>query len=248
MLKGLWKLIWVELKVFMREPMGSVSTLFIPAVVFLVVGRLLQGARSEEFDPSEWIDSGLPVMLTIVIALNGVVSLTTIMSIYREGGILKRLKATPLRPVTILTAHVVVKLILTAVSVLVLLAAGKTFFSVGIPGSALNFSVAVAIATVSILSLGFVIASIVPTARFAQLIAGTILYPQLAISGLFMSTESFPPTLRLLSDVSPLTHAVTLTRGMWDGARWSDFGVELLALAVTFVVCVMLSSKVFRWE
>ena len=41
-------------------------------------------------------------------------SLVTIISIYREGGILKRLRATPLRPHTILTAHVLVKLLFTA--------------------------------------------------------------------------------------------------------------------------------------
>ena len=248
MLTGLWKLTWVELKVFMREPMGSVSTLLIPAVVFLVVGRAMQGAASEDFDAGAWIGSSLPVMLTIIVALNAVISLTTIMSIYREGGILKRLKATPLRPVTILTAHVLVKLVLTAVSIVLLLIAGKTFFAVEMPGSVIGFSAAVAISTVSILSLGFVIASIVPTARFAQLIAGTILYPQLAVSGLFVSVESFPPALRFLSNVSPLTHAVTLTRGMWEGGRWSNFGVELLALIATFVVCVMVSSIVFRWE
>ena len=248
MLKGLWKLVWVELKIFMREPMGSVSTLIIPAVLFVVIGRSLQGARSEDFDPGRWIDSRLPVMFTILIALNAVVSLTTIMSIYREGGILKRLKATPLQPVTILTAHVIVKLILTSASVGLLIVVGKSFFSVATPGSAVSVGVAVGIATVSILSLGFVIASIVPTARFAPLIAGTILYPQLGVSGLFVSVDSFPPALRILSDVSPLTHAVSLTRGMWEGEAWSGFGTELLALSVTFVVCVLVSSKVFRWE
>jgi len=248
MLRGLWKLTWVELKVFMREPMGSVSTLVLPAVLFIVIGRTLQSSSSESFDAGAWIGSSLPVMLTIIVALNAVISLTTIMSIYREGGILKRLKATPLRPVTILTAHVMVKLVLTAVSIALLLIAGKTFFAVEMLGSVIGFSAAVAISTVSILSLGFVIASIVPTARFAQLIAGTILYPQLAVSGLFVSVESFPPALRFLSNVSPLTHAVTLTRGMWEGGLWSNFGVELLALIATFVVCVMVSSKVFRWE
>lgn len=246
--KGLGKLIWVELKIFMREPMGSVSTLLIPAVVFVLVGRSLQRPRTGEFDPSDWIGEGLPVMFTILVALNAVISLTTIMSIYREGGILKRLKATPLSPVTILTAHVVVKLMLTAVSVTLLIAVGKTFFAVSIPGGALNFGAAVAIASVSILSLGFVIASIVPTARFAQLIAGSILYPQLALSGLFFSTESLSPTLKFLSAASPLTHAVTLTRGMWRGEAWGSFGVELVFLTLTFVVCVTLSTKVFRWE
>ncbi|MCH8334248.1 ABC transporter permease [Candidatus Sumerlaeota bacterium] len=96
--------------------------------------------------------------------------------------------------------------------------------------------------------MGFVIASLVPTARFAQLIAGTVLYPLLAISGLFASTESFPPALAFVSNLSPLTHAVSLTAGIWEGESWSNFGVELLALTATFCLCMMLSSKVFRWE
>ena len=57
---------------------------------------------------------GLPVFASILIAISAVLSLVTIISIYREGGILKRLRATPLRPQTILAAHVLVKLLLTA--------------------------------------------------------------------------------------------------------------------------------------
>ena len=56
----------------------------------------------------------IPVVGALLIAISAVLSLITIISIYREGGILKRLRATPLRPVTILTAHVLVKLLLTA--------------------------------------------------------------------------------------------------------------------------------------
>lgn len=239
---------WVELKIFMREPMGSVSTLILPAVLFIVIGKLLQNTSSESFDAQAWIGTSLPVLLTIMIALNGVISLTTIMSIYREGGILKRLKATPLRPHTILGAHVIVKLVLTAINIATLLIVGKTFFSVEMQGSLIGFSVAVTISTISILSLGFVIASLVPTARFAQIIAGAVLYPLVAISGLFASTESFPPLLSFVSNLSPITHAVSLTTDIWEGESWSHSGVDLLALAATFGLCMMLSSKVFRWE
>jgi ABC-2 type transport system permease protein len=52
--------------------------------------------------------AGLPVLAAVLIAISAVLSLVNIISIYREGGILKRLRATPLRPQTILTAHVLV--------------------------------------------------------------------------------------------------------------------------------------------
>ncbi len=63
---------------------------------------------------SGFLRIGLPVLAALLIAVSSVISLVTIVSIYREGGILKRLRATPLRPQTILTAHVIVKLALTA--------------------------------------------------------------------------------------------------------------------------------------
>jgi len=36
MLKGLFKLSWIETKIFLREPMGVVGTLFMPVVFFLI--------------------------------------------------------------------------------------------------------------------------------------------------------------------------------------------------------------------
>jgi hypothetical protein len=45
------------------------------------------------------------------------------------------------------------------------------------------FAIALLISTWSILSIGFLIASIVPTARFAQPIGAVILYPMIAVLG-----------------------------------------------------------------
>ena len=72
----------------------------------------------------------LPVLIALLIRVSTVLSLVNIISIYREGGILKRLRATPLRPETILAAHVIVKLLLTATTlVLMFLAADATSLS-----------------------------------------------------------------------------------------------------------------------
>ena len=117
MFRGLLKLTWLEIKIFLREPMGAFGSILFPVLVFVVAGRLLGGRLTPQLDPlSGFVRVGLPVLASVLIALSGVLSLVTIISIYREGGILKRLRATPLRPQTILTAHVLVKLALTAVS------------------------------------------------------------------------------------------------------------------------------------
>jgi ABC-2 type transport system permease protein len=191
---------------------------------------------------------GLPVLVSLLIAISAVLSLVTIISIYREGGILKRLRATPLRPQTILTAHVIVKLILTAATLALMVLAGKRYYPAGVHVPWFSFTIALLLSTWSILSIGFLIASIVPTARFAQPIGAIILYPMVGVSGVFVSMESLPPTLRAVARVLPLTYAVPLLQGMWNGDAWSAHVGDVAALAVVFVVCTALAAKVFRWE
>ncbi len=184
----------------------------------------------------------------MLIAVSSFLSLVTIISIYREGGILKRLRATPLRPQTILTAHVIVKLLLTAATLTLLVLAGKRYYPVGVHVPFVSFTIALLITTWSILSIGFLIASIVPTARFAQPIGAIILYPMFALSGLFVPIASLPPPLQTISRFIPFTYAVNLLQGAWNGDSWFAHTGDLAALALVFVVCLALSSRVFRWE
>ena len=249
MLRGLWKLTWIEIKIFLREPLGAFGTIVFPVLIFLglsqVPGRRL---APSSLGASSFIRVGLPVLVSLLIAISAVLSLVTIISIYREGGILKRLRATPLRPQTILTAHVIVKLILTAATLALMVLAGKRYYPVGVHVPLFSFTIALLISTWSILSIGFLIASIVPTARFAQPIGAIILYPMLGVSGVFVSVESLPPVLHAVARVLPLTYAVPLLQGIWNGDAWSAHVGDVAALAVVFVVCTALSAKVFRWE
>src|SRR5215467_6587274 len=249
MLHGLWKLTWLEIKIFLREPLGAIGSIILPALVFVGVGRFMGGRRPpREIATAEFVRVGLPVFASVLIALSGVLSLVTIISIYREGGILKRLRATPLRPQTILTAHVLVKLVLTAVTLGLTLLAGKRYYPINMNIPIFGFTMALLISTWSILSIGFLIASIVPTARFAQPIGAAILYPMIGLCGLFVPVQSMPPALQVVARVLPLTYAVSLLEGIWKGEAWSAHMGDVAALVIVFVVCSALSAKVFRWE
>jgi ABC-2 type transport system permease protein len=249
MLRGLWKLTWIELKIFLREPLGAIGTIVVPVLVFLVVGRAV-GRRvpASSLETSGFMRAGLPVLASLLIAISAVLSLVTIISIYREGGILKRLRATPLRPQTILSAHVIVKLLLTAATLALMVLAGKRYYPIGVHAPLFSFTVALLISTWSILSIGFLIASIVPTARFAQPIGAVILYPMMGFSGLFAPIESMPPVLHAVALAMPLTYAVRLLAGIWKGDGWSAHAGDVAALVVVFLVCTAVSAKIFRWE
>jgi ABC-2 type transport system permease protein len=246
-LQGFWKLTWLETKIFTREPMGFVGTLLVPLILFIVLGRAF-GASRPVATPAVDIPFNPAILAAVLIALSAVQSLVAIISIYREGGILKRLRATPLSPVTIMGAQVVVKLVFTVVSLALVMLAGRRLFP-GVMGvNVFSFTAATLLGTFSILSLGFVLASIVPTARFAQPIGAAVLYPMLAVSGLFYPVERLPRALQAVAFLFPTTHAVALLQGVWNGSGWSAHWLDVAALLVLFGAFTALSTRVFRWE
>jgi ABC-2 type transport system permease protein len=247
MLKGFWKLTWVETKVFVREPMGFVGSIVMPVVIFVAFGRAFGAGRSA-MTSTLALPFNVAILAALVIAVGAVQSLIAIISIYREGGILKRLRATPLSPVTILGAQVVVKLALTVVSLALLVLAGRRLFPGVMQVNVLSFAAALLLGTLSILSLGFVLASLVPTARFAQLIGAVVMYPMLALSGLFFPVERLPRALQVVALGLPTTHAVRLMQGVWDGSGWGAHWGSVVALVLLFAAYTGLSTRVFRWE
>ncbi len=247
MLNGFWKLTWVETKVFMREPMGFLIPLAMPVILFIFVGRALSFGELEAGQAVQ-APFNLPILFAVVIALQAIVSLVVIISIYREGGILKRLRATPLSPVTILSAHVFVKLAFTVVSLGLLILAGRQFFPGAMDVHLVSFTAALLLSTLSILSLGFVIASLVPTSRFARPIVAAFIYPMVVLSGLFFPIEQLPPWIQVAAHTFPTTHAVSLMQGIWDGSGWGAQWASVVGLILVFAVCVGLSTKIFRWE
>jgi ABC-2 type transport system permease protein len=249
MLRGLWKLTWIEMKIFVREPLGLFGTLGMPVIVFLIISRMLGGrAAPSRPEVARIVGTDVPIFAALLISTGAVLSLVTIISIYREGGILKRLRATPIRPQTILIAHVVAKLVFTSATLILLALAGRRVIPPGQEVPVARFSAALLFTTVSLLSIGFVIASVVPTARFAQPMATLILYPMIAISGLFVPVEALPAGVQAVSRVLPYTYAVSLLRGAWLREPWSAHVGDIAALIVTFIVCTALSARIFRWE
>ena len=70
-LRGLWKLTWIEIKIFLREPLGAFGTIVVPVLIFIVLGRLVGGRLSPAALPTNnFIRVGLPVFAALLIAIS----------------------------------------------------------------------------------------------------------------------------------------------------------------------------------
>ena len=141
-----------------------------------------------------------------------------------------------------------VKLLFSTITLAIMALAGRRLVPDGVDAPWLSFGAAVVFSAACVLSMGFVIASIVPTARFAQPLGALVLYPMLGLSGLFVPVEALPPGLQLVARGLPFTYAVNLLRGIWHGESWASHASDVAVLALVFVLSAAVSARVFRWE
>jgi ABC-2 type transport system permease protein len=57
-----------------------------------------------------------------------------------------------------------------------------------------------------------------------------------------------PAGMRAVARLEPFTYAVSLQRGLWRGDGWTTHATDVFALGAIFLICTLLSAKIFRWE
>jgi ABC-2 type transport system permease protein len=135
--------------------------------------------------------------------------------IRRETGVLKRLRATPLRPPVYLTAVVLSTLTTFALQSVALLALGKFGFGASMPRNWLGFAGTVVLGVTSFAGLGFGAAALIRSAEGVSAVVNLVILPMAFLSGAFGPTQRFPAFLRAIGDVLPLTYFIHIVRGVY---------------------------------
>jgi ABC-2 type transport system permease protein len=247
-MRSLWKLTLVEAKLYLREPTAAFFTLAFPLMMLFIFGSIYGNEPTPYFGGRGSVDVSVPAYMAMIIATVGLLSIAISMSMYRERGILRRYRATPLRPQTILAAAVLVNFVMTLLGTILLVIAAKVVYNLRFEGDPLAVLIGFALATLSFFSMGFVIAGLAPTARVAQVVGMVIFYPMLFLSGATIPLQELPKTIRSFSKFLPLTHVVTLLQGLWFGEGWGEHLTEIAVLLVVLTTGVAVSARTFRWE
>ena len=247
-MKSLLKMTWMEAKLFLREPVGAFFTLAFPLMMLFLFGSIYGNEPTPMFGGQGTIDISIPAYTAMIIATSGLMSITITMAAYRENGVLRRLRTTPISPFIILTAQVIVIFTMTCLGMLLLIVAGMLVYHIRFEGNALSVLGGFVLSSLSFFALGFVLAGLMPTARTAQVVGMVILYPMLFLSGAGFPRELLPEAIKKVSAFLPLTYVVNLLRGLWIGDPWSMHWLNVGVLAGMLLLGAIVSSKTFRWE
>lgn len=247
-MKSLMKMTWMEGKLFLREPVGAFFTLVFPLMMLLIFGTIYSNQPGPLPGGGSAMDMLVPAFTAMVIGITGLMPVTITMATYRENGILRRLRTTPVSPLVVMVAQVLVVFVMTALGVLLLVAAGRLLYQVQFPSNPLSVLAGFVFSSLSFFGAGFILSGIMPTARTAQVVSMVLLYPMLILSGAAWPRELMPETMRKFADFLPLTYVVNLLRDLWAGGSWGNHLLDVAVLAGMLVLGVVVSVKTFRWE
>jgi ABC-type multidrug transport system permease subunit len=168
---------------------------------------------------------------------------------YRKNGVLKRLSATPLSPMEFLTAQVASRLWLILLVTAVVYFGTNLIVGFRMYGSYLDLFVVLIAGTLSLISLGLIIAARMSSEEAANGLLNLISIPMMILSGVWFSLEGSSPLVQKLSLLLPLTHFNNAARAiMLDGATLLDVSGNILTLVAITVICMLVSAYSFRWE
>jgi ABC-2 type transport system permease protein len=247
-LKSFWKLTLAECKLYFRFPVAAFFTLALLPMILLLLGAIFGNDPSPVYGGQGFLDVAVPGFIALVIAISALMSLPMAITNYRERGILRRYRATPVSPAAVLGAQLATQFAMTILGMLFLILIGKVLFNLRFEGNIANVLAAFTLGCLSFFSIGMLLAGVLPNTRVGTIVGNVILQPMVYLSGVTIPREVMSKGMQDAIRFNPLTHVATLMQGMWRGDAWSQHQTEVIVLGAIFIVAGLLAVRVFRWE
>ncbi|MGW1589078.1 ABC transporter permease [Streptomyces sp. NPDC002386] len=236
-----------EARLFRREPGAVFWILLFPTLLLVILGSIPSFRQPQDsLGGLRTIDAYVPVAVLLGLIVGGLQSMPQSLTGYRERGILRRMRTTPVRPGSVLAAHMVVFGVASLASALLVLVVGRLAFGVHLPKQLVGYALALLPAVLVSLALGSVVSALSRTTKTAGAIGSAVFFPAMFCAGVWLPVQAMPRLLARIVGYSPFGAAAqALNRaaaGHWPG--WSHLGV----LAVWILLLTGAAGRWFRWE
>ncbi len=246
----------LEIKSFMRRRESVVFTLFFPVLLLFIFGSVFKNTIAPGVTFSQYFIAG---MVASGLVNTGFQQLAINIPIERDYGTLKRLRGTPLSPISFFIGKGIVVLAAMAIQVFFLLLFGRLFFHLHLPHSAalwLRFTWLVLLGSACSTVLGIAMATFIKSGRGAAAVVSPLVVILQFISGVFFVFSSLPQWMQKFAALFPLKW---LTQGMRSvflpesfanqeiTHHW-EIGRILLVLFIWLVIGTVLAVRSFKWS
>jgi ABC-2 type transport system permease protein len=231
--------------VFWRSKEAAVFIFIFPLLLFLLLGSVYSG-RIYGVPAAQALLAGL---IGYGCANTAFAGLAIQLVVRREGGTLKRLRATPLSSPTYIAAMLTSTLIVFVLQVIALFVIGRILYSTPFPTRVGSLAVAVVIGAAAFAALGVATASLIRSAEGSSAVVNFILLPMAFLSGSFGPTLHYPAFLRAIGDVLPLKYFIDLVNAIY--LRGHGFWTKPAAIGVLAAwgaTGLVVATLKFRWE
>lgn len=205
------------------------------------------GALSRRFGPGS-----MPYLLAMVLALTVMGSfwgLSVQLVTFREQGILRRFRVTPVGASAMLASSLISNYFLTLPTIAIEFYISRSVFHMAGLGNVFSVFILVTIGTVTFASLGLIVASVTNTMQETQIINQIIWFVFLFISGATIPFPKLPAILQSVAVFLPATYLVSgLQRAMVDHTNVTELGAYLASLIGCALIAFIVAAQLFRWE
>jgi ABC-2 type transport system permease protein len=246
-MSALSRLTATEIKLFFREPMSVFFALAFPPILLVILGAIPAFREPDAaLGGLRVIDLYAPIIVALGITMFATSGLPQIFATYREKGVLRRMRTTPVKPAVLLGAQLLMCAIMSVVGLVVVLAVARLVFDVSLPKQPPAYLVAYVLTALAMFVLGLLVASLASSGKSAGAIGSLLFFPLLFFAGLWVPRDGMNDVLRTISDFTPLGAGVQSLQDATAG-HWP----QLLHVAVMLgwtIVAGALAARYFRWE
>jgi ABC-2 type transport system permease protein len=238
------RLLRIELKLMVREPLTLIFVFVFPIVTMLIIGGSFGTTPTAGFDwvnPSQWYVASY---LTVVIAAAGLIMVPVHLASYRERGVLRRFAAAGFARWSFALAEVVTGLVAIMVSSVALLAVAAPVYGLPSAHHLVQVVLGFGLGSMAFVAIGVLLGTVLPTARSAQAVGMALFFPSFLLGSGGPPPRAMGATLRTIASYLPLTRVTDAVRDPWLGTGMATSSLLVVAgLAVVATLCAARCSN-----
>jgi ABC-2 type transport system permease protein len=211
------RLVGIELKLMIREPLTVIFVFVFPVVTMLIIGGSFGTTPTVAFDwvnPSQWYVASY---LTVVIVATGLIMIPVHLASYRERGVLRRFAAAGYGRWSFALAEAITGLVAIVVGSVALLAVAAPVYGLPSTHHLAEVVVGFGLGSLAFVAIGVLLGSVLPSARSAQAVGLVLFFPSFLLGAGGPPPHVMGSALRSIAGYLPLTRVTDAVRGSWLG-------------------------------